>query len=72
MDIWTTIKTQMPAVGEPIMIKIGGTIQHLSYVLDGCDEGKTYWFEPHWFEHEDNEKVAFSKVTEWVYIEDLM
>ena len=72
MSKWVETKNEMPAVGEPVMIKVGGVIQHLSYVLDGCDEGKTYWFEPYWFKHEDIQKLPVSKVIEWVYIEDLM
>ena len=56
-----------------MLIEMHGTVQHISYILDG-DEMVPDWFEPYHFDDPEEELfVSWNEVTRWVYInnEDL-
>ena len=53
-----------PAYGQPVLIKIKGIVQHITYVLDGADDTAD-WFEPYHFDHDDELKIWWHKVHEW-------
>ncbi len=68
---WINTKAELPSIGKPVLIKTGSTVQHVTYTLDGDEEDTIYWFEPYFFQHEDEFKIQISKVTEWIYMEDV-
>lgn len=61
------VEDELPAYGEPVLIRTGSTVQHITYMLDGADDVPD-WFEPYFFESEDGLKICHSKVREWAYL----
>lgn len=54
----------LPKYGEPVLIKIKGVVQNITYELkDG--KGKPDRFEPHFFEHETNEVLLADEIDAW-------
>lgn len=41
---WISIKDKLPTYGEPVLLKINGVTQKLTWNLDGSDNSKD-WFE---------------------------
>jgi len=58
---------ELPTYGEPVLIRIGATIQHITYMLEGADDVPD-WFEPFYFESDDELKIWHNKVDEWAYL----
>lgn len=53
---WIDFKANPPAYGTPVILKINGTVQHVTYIRDGesnCDD----WFEP--YHYDDKEHGVF-------------
>lgn len=67
MSKWISVNDDLPAYGEPVLIKANGVTQNVTYMLDGADEAPD-WFEPYYFEHDDNLKVLWNKVDYWQYL----
>ena len=65
------LKDEIPLFGEPILIYSFGVVQNIVYMLDGDEECKTLWFEPYHFDVEDELKVPFNKIEEWVYLDQI-
>lgn len=53
-----------PAYGVPVLIQIKGVVQHITYMLDGCDDAED-WFEPYHFPHDDDLKISCRRVHGW-------
>jgi hypothetical protein len=53
-----------PIYGQPVLIKIKGIVQHITYTLDGADDTRD-WFEPYLFDHDDEMKLWWNKADEW-------
>ena len=58
-----------PIYGQPVLLKILGTVQHITYFMDGADD-ETDWFEPYFFEHGDEFKIEWDKVDGWYALPD--
>lgn len=58
-----------PPYGAPVLIKINGVVQHITYTLDGADETPD-WFEPYHFDSEDELKIWWHTVDEWAIFPD--
>jgi len=58
---------RLPAYGLPCLIIANGVIQNITYCLDGSDDVPD-WFEPYFFEHDDNLKINWDKVQKWCYV----
>jgi hypothetical protein len=63
------IKDELPGYGEPVLLFTGGVIQHITYFRDG--EGDYQWFEPHYFDHDDDFKIDIQNVDSWIYVDDI-
>ncbi len=59
-----SIEKRKPKYGLPVLLKVKGTIQNITYILEGCDDSPD-WFEPYHFEHEDDLKINFDDVESW-------
>jgi hypothetical protein len=70
MVTWTKIKHAIPTYDEPVLIKTNNTTQFITYVLRECAE-RGDWFEPYFFEHDDDLRLPWFEVSEWVFIESL-
>jgi len=64
---WTKVKDKLPAYGEPVLIRIGSTVQHITYMLNSAEDIPD-WFEPYHFESDDDLKIWHNKVNEWAHI----
>jgi hypothetical protein len=65
MSEWISVEDRLPAYGEPVLIVGNGVTQHITYMLDGNDD-EADWFEPYYFEHDDELKVLAIKVLFWM------
>jgi hypothetical protein len=64
---WIETKDELPGYGEPVLLIIGNTVQHITYMLDGTDDTPD-WFEPYFFEHDDELKIWHNKVNKWAHV----
>ena len=55
----------MPEYGDPVLLYSNNVIQHVTYMRDGADDVAD-WFEPYYFEHDDNCKVHSYSVDSWM------
>ena len=62
---WISVKDRLPEYGRAVLISIKGTVQHVTFSLDGADDTPD-WFEPYWFDHDDELKIWWNKVTHWM------
>lgn len=62
---WVRVRDELPGYGDPILLLVNNTVQHVTYMLDGADESKD-WFEPYHFDHDDNCKLFIDKATAWM------
>tara|TARA_R110000850_G_scaffold276016_1_gene416687 strand:- start:1130 stop:1351 length:222 start_codon:yes stop_codon:yes gene_type:complete len=62
---WISVEDRLPAYGEPVLIVGNGVTQHITYMLDGADDTED-WFEPFYFEHDDECKVLVIKSSHWM------
>ena len=69
MSDWVKTSDRLPGYGEPLLIKANHTVQHISYCLDGADDVPD-WFEPFHFEHSNDLKIPWGKVSEWKYLDN--
>lgn len=49
---WVSVDDELPECGEPVILRINGTVQHVTYMRDRYDEGPD-WFEPYHYEDMD-------------------
>ena len=66
---FVSIKDDLPPYGAPVILSINGTVQHITYCLDGADECPD-WFEPYYFEHDDIQKLTWNKADRWALMPD--
>jgi len=66
MSEW--IKDKLPPYGVPVLIRVGSTVQHITYMLDAEGDGLEgcVWYEPYHFDHTDDLKILATKITEWM------
>lgn len=64
---WIETEEELPAYGVPVLIVIGVTVQRIKYMLDGADDVSD-WFEPYYFEHDDELKISHNKIKKWLYL----
>ena len=64
---WVNTSDSLPSYGAPVLIIIGNTVQHITYCLDG-DDSVPDWFEPYYFDHDDELKIMHNKVKGWAYL----
>ena len=64
-----SICEKKPPYGAPVLLKISGVVQHIVYMLDGFDDTPD-WFEPYFFEHDDELKIKWDSVEEWALLPD--
>ena len=62
---WVSVEDRLPSYGVPVLLFGNGTVQHVTYMLDGADETKD-WFEPYYFEHDGEQKIPYNKPTHWM------
>lgn len=65
MSEWISVEDDMPIYGDPVLIVGNGVTQHVTYMRDGADD-EPDWFEPYFFDHDDDFKVDLNKVTHWM------
>lgn len=53
---WADVRSNPPAYGKPVILKIDGVVQQVTYMRDGAD-GCDDWFEP--YHYEDKEHGVF-------------
>ena len=63
---WVKTQNALPAIGEPLLVKARGVIQHITYRLDGCCNDH-YWFDPYHFDAKEDLTIDISLVSEWAY-----
>jgi len=67
---WVNIQDKMPRYGEPVILCIDGTVQNITFMLDGTDENCCFdrdWFEPYWYDDNENAfLVDYTKVIYWM------
>lgn len=63
------LNDDLPPYGAPLLIKINGVVQHITYMRDGADD-ELDWFEPYFFRHEDIDKLPLHKVDGWFALPD--
>ena len=68
MSEWTKCTDSLPTYSEPVLLKINGVIQNITYMLDGADDMPD-WFEPYFFDHDDELKIWWNLVDEWMPIQ---
>lgn len=67
---WIKTEDKLPAYGQPVIIVIGNVVQNVTYMRDGADDCPD-WFEPYFFEH-DNETTCWARdVTHWMPLPEL-
>jgi len=66
LDFKETSK-ELPVYGEPVLIIINGVLQYITYFRDG-DDHVPDWFEPYFFDHDDELKILWNKVEKWAYL----
>lgn len=66
---FTKVSESLPIYGEPVLIRIGSTVQYITYTLC-CDDNIPEWFEPFHFGGCEDLNVHCNKVNEWAYIAD--
>ena len=66
MSEWISVKDRLPEYGEPVIIVANGVTQHVTYMLDGDDDESFVWFEPVYFEHDDELKIPYHKISSWM------
>ena len=49
---FVSIHEKRPPYGAPVLLKVGGVVQHITYILNGADETPD-WFEPYHFDSEE-------------------
>ena len=66
---WISINSDddLPSYGEPVLIKINGVVQNVTYILDGCYHSPD-WFEPSHFNHDNSCKIGWNKPTHWMQL----
>ena len=65
MSEWISINEKRPSYGEPVLVVANGVTQNVTMMLDGADETPD-WFEPYFFESDDNCKFFWDKATHWM------
>lgn len=59
MSEWINIHERKPVYGDPVLIKLNGTVQHDTYMLNGSDDSLD-WFELNCCQVDDEVKHEFS------------
>lgn len=70
---WKNTEDRLPEYGRPVLLKINGVIQHITYCLDGYSDVPD-WFEPYFFgANTDPENLSFwwNKAESWVYVDEI-
>ena len=58
-----------PAYGRPVLIKVNGVIQHITYCFDESDGAPR--FVPQHFGYADDETISAGDVDSWLYVDDV-
>ena len=53
---WVSVEDKLPDYGQPILLKISGVVQHVTYMRDGGDDYD--WLEPFFYDHDDDVKIS--------------
>lgn len=62
---WISLRDELPEYGVPVLIVGNSVTQYVTYMLDG--DGETCaWFEPYYFDHDDDLKIWASEITYWM------
>jgi hypothetical protein len=70
MDIeWKDLSDEEPAHGDPILvISSSGVLQHVSYALyEECGTGSKF-FNPYFFDYDNDFRIPFEDVSKWAYL----
>lgn len=68
---WASAYDELPKYGEPVILKINGTVQHVTYMSDRYDEGPD-WFERYHYNDADSAVDIDGKVElEWMPLPEL-
>jgi hypothetical protein len=65
MGKWIKTEDKRPEYGEPVIVVMNGVTQHVTYTRDGFDN-EPDWYEPYFFNHDDNCKASWDKVSHWM------
>lgn len=65
MSEWISVFDSLPEYGDPVLIVANNVVQDVTYMRDGADDVPD-WFEPYHFEHDDNQKIRWDKITLWM------
>lgn len=69
-----SIDERLPVCGEPVILKISGVVQCITYIMNGsgdCFDRTINWFEPNFFKFDDDMTIKLEQVESWIYIDDL-
>ncbi len=66
---FVSIHEKRPPYGAPVLLKAGGVVQHITYMLNGEDETPD-WFEPYHFAHDDELTLWWYQVDGWALLPD--
>lgn len=65
---WISVDDRLPQYGEAVLLA-APTVQKVIYMLDG-DDGVPDWFEPYFFDHDNELKIGWNKPTHWMPLPD--
>ena len=64
---WTKTSDKLPEYGEPVSIKRGFTVQHVTYELIREEEVSPY-FRPVYFNYCEDLRIPYGDVKAWMYL----
>lgn len=50
---WTKTEDGLPVYGRPVLLKIKGVVQHITYTREGSDDSLD-WFEPYHYDDQES------------------
>ena len=64
-------QTSIPPYNEPLLLRVNGTIQNVTYVFDSDDD--VAWFEPHFFNDPGSTEfsIGYGPGIEWMRVDSL-
>ena len=65
---WVQSKESLPPCGAPVLIRTRSVVQHITYMFN--NEISDGWFEPYYFESDDELMIRVDKVEEWAFLPD--
>lgn len=66
MSEWISVEDRLPRYGDPVILCIMGVTQNITYCRDGHPDGSCLdWFEPVFFNEDDEHKIFYTDASHW-------